>query len=281
MKISWVIHDIKIVPSSITENILAFSVLKGLLIIINIILYWRYWKAKTFTDIWSLVRQLIIFNIVILSCESYAFTYINESQKTNIPNFVLAMTIVYYNITFTIIMINKLRLLVTGMDASKIMRKTTNDNLSKAQFIFQIFVVSIMLCTVLSRLVEAVSPILAALITIITTLEAIVGTLVVLMYLFRQQSPNKSFDISNNNIKEKQNENLEELKMTILKNKELKQISKLLNKVVFILLAWLLIFAIVLWKYYYNVKVDDCEMEHFMSPYTLSIVTPLFFLDMA
>ena len=191
------------------------------------------------------------------------------------------MTIVYYNISFTITMINKLRLLVIGMDASKIMRKTTNDNLSKAQFIFQVFVVSIMLCTVLSRPVEAVSPILAALITIITTLEAIVGTLVVLMYLFRQQSPNKSLDISNNNIKEKQNENLEELKMTISKNKELKQISKLLNKLVFILLAWLLIFAIVLWKYYYNVKVDDCEMEHFMSPYTLSIVTPLFFLDMA
>ena len=280
MKISCVVDNFKIVSLSVTENML-FSILKGLLIIINIILYWRYWKGKTFTNIWSLVRQLIIFNIIILCCESYAITYITESEKTNIINFVIAMAIVFYNITFTIMMMNKLRLIAIDMDRSKTMRKTTNDIMSKVQFIFQVFVVSIMLCTVLSRLIDVVSPILTTSITIATTLEAIVGTLVVLMYLFRQRSPNKSLDISNNNIKEKHNENLEELKMTISKNKELKKISKLLNKVVFILLAWLLIYVIVLWKYYYNVKVDDCKMEHFMSPYTLSIVTPLFFLDMA
>ena len=275
------VDNIKIDPSSVTENVLAFSALKCLLIIINILLYWRYWKAKTFTVIWFLVRQLIIFNIIILCCKSYPITYINESLKSNILNFVIAMTIVYYNITFTIIMMNKLRLIAKDMDASKITRKTTNDNMSKVQFIFQVFVVSIMLCAVLSRLVEVVSPILTASITIVTTLEAILGTLVVLMYLFQQRSPNKSLDISNNNIKEKHNENLEELKMTISKNKELKQISKVLNKVVFILLAWLLIYVIVLWKYYYSVKTEDCTMEHFMSPLTLSIVTPLFFLDMA
>ena len=259
---------------------LVFSILKGLLIIINIILYWRYWKGKTFTNIWSLVRLLIIFNIIILCCESYAITYITESGKINIVNFVIPMTIAFYNITFTIMMMNKLRLIAIDMDRSKTMRKTTNDIMSKVQFIFQVFVVSFMLCAVLSRLMDVVSPILTTSITIATTLEAIVGTLVVLMYLFRQRSPNKSLDISNN-IKEKHNENLEELKMTISKNKEFKKISKLLNKVVFILLAWLLIYVIVLWKYYYNVKVDDCKMEHFMSPYTLSIVTPLFFLDMA
>ena len=275
------VDNIKIDPSSVTENVLAFSALKCLLIIINILLYWRYWKAKTFTVIWFLVRQLIIFNIIILCCKSYPITYINESLKSNILNFVIAMTIVYYNITFTIIMMNKLRLIAKDMDASKITRKTTNDNMSKVQFIFQVFVVSIMLCAVLSRLIEVVSPILTASITIVTTLEAILGTLVVLMYLFQQRSPNKSLDISNNNIKEKHNENLEELKMTISKNKELKQISKVVNKVVFILLAWLLIYVIVLWKYYYSVKTEDCKMEHFMSPLTLSIVTPLFFLDMA
>ena len=275
------VDNVKIVPSSVTENVLVFSALKGLLIIMQILLYWRYWKAKTFTVIWSLVRQLVIFNIIILCCKSYAITYIKESLKSNILNFMIAMTIVYYNITFTIIMMNKLRLIAKDMDASKITRKTTNDNMSKVQFIFQVFVVSIMLCAVLSRLIEVVSPILTASITIVTTLEAILGTLVVLMYLFQQRSPNKSLDISNNNIKEKHNENLEELKMTISKNKELKQISKVLNKVVFILLAWLLIYVIVLWKYYYSAKTEDCKMEHFMSPYTLSIVTPLFFLDMA
>ena len=92
------------------KTISSLSILKDLLLIVfSIFLYWIYLGRKTYTEIETMMKMLIIFNLICLCCENYAAYITDESMCNGQKSFMLAMVIIYYNVTLLSVVMNKLR----------------------------------------------------------------------------------------------------------------------------------------------------------------------------
>ena len=229
-----------------------------------------------------MVKMLITFNLMFLCCENYAAYITEESMCNGQKSFMLAMVIIYCNITLISVVINKLRGRIICFNPEDHSGGANFGNVRAVHFIVRLFALPTVIYSLFSVVVKDKSQIVAPVIIIATIIDVIVGVSVIVAFLFQKKSngwydnmEKIEIDISKNVV----TENLED-KVCMSKDKGLKQISRLIKRLILIFLTWLIIIIIVFNKCLNcSVIIEHYKIGQFITPIMLSVATPFFFLD--
>lgn len=254
-----------------------------LLIVFSIFLYWTHLGRKTYTEITTMVKLLIIFNLIFLCCENYIAYITDESMCNGKKSFMLAMVIIYYNTTLISVVMNKLRGRIIYFNFEDHSGSANFGNVTSVHFIVRFFALPTVIYSLFSVVVKDKSQIVAPVIIIATIINVIVGVSVIVVYLFQKEFNGWYDNIVKIEIdisKDIVTENSDKLNLSMSKDKGLKQISRLIKRLILIFITWLIIVIIVFNKCLNcSVITEHYKIGQFITPIMLSVATPFFFLD--
>ena len=264
----------------------SLSILKDLLLIVfSIFLYWIYLGRKTYTEIETMMKMLIIFNLICLCCENYAAYITDESMCNGQKSFMLAMVIICYNITLISVVMNKLRGRIIFVNPDDQSGGANFGNVTAVHFTVRLFVLPTVIYSLFSVVVKGKSQIVAPVIITATIIDVIVSVSIIVVYLFQEKSNGWYHNIEKIEIDISRGivtENSEELKLkpSISKNKGLTQIPRLIKRLILIFITRLILIIIIFNKCLHcSVIIEHYKIGQFVTPIMLSVSTPFFFLD--